>query len=635
MGVRRRTLPGAEDIPADFQQRIRLARDLAHKNLREAQAHQKGQYDRRAKEREFEPGQRVLVLLPTSTSNLLTQWQGPFEILRRVGPVDYEVHRPGHLREKQIYHVNLLWEWWDPEGCAAFSEAEDEELGPQGPERGMEPTSENTPVRLGEELTLAQQQEARTLIDEFRGVFCEEPGWVRNTCHAIKTPPGAIVRERWRSIPHHLWETVRKEVESMLQLGVIRPSRSPWRSPLVPVRKPDGSLRLCMDYRHLNAMVVFDVFPMPHVAELVERIGDARYISTLDMAKGYWQIPVAKRDRQKMAFGTPWGLYKFLRMPFGLHSTATTFQRLMDQILVPHTEYAATYIDDIIIYTQTWEQHLGALRAVLVELRCVGLTANPRKCTFAQKETKYLGFLVGRGTIKPLANKVEIIRNFTAPQDCCQLWSFLGLTNYYRRFVPHFAELAAPLLGALKGRKTGVVRWTEEMIQSFEKLKRALCEDVIIHTPDFQKPFILQTDASETAVGAVLTQGGGGERPVAYASRKLLPAEKRYATIERECLAIWWAVDYFRYYLIGREFTLVTDHAPLKWLSTAKSDNARITRWALELQPYKFRVTYRPGKTNTVADFLCRCGNEDQAGDQKDPGKGWTDPTVFLASLYE
>ncbi|KYO44938.1 hypothetical protein Y1Q_0023002 [Alligator mississippiensis] len=259
---------------------------------------------------------------------------------------------------------------------------------------------------------------------------------------------------------------------------------------------------------------------------------------------------------------------------------------------------------------------MGALWAVLTELRRIGLTTNPRKCSFAQKETKYLGFLVGRGTIKPLADKVEIIRNFTAPQDCRQLRSFLGLTNYYRRFVPHFAELAAPLSGALKGRKTGVDRWSEEMRQSFEKLKRALCEDVIIHTPDFQKPFILQTDVSETAVGAVLTQEeGGGERPVAYASRKLLLAEKRYATIEHECLAIRWAVDYFRYYLMGREFTLVTDHAPLKWLSTAKSDNARITQWALALQPYKFHVTYRPGKTNTVADFLSRCGNEDQAGD--------------------
>ncbi|KYO38188.1 hypothetical protein Y1Q_0007296 [Alligator mississippiensis] len=365
--------------------------------------------------------------------------------------------------------------------------------------------------------------------------------------------------------------------------------------------------------------------------KLVERIEDSRYISTLDLAKGYWHLPVAKEDRLKTAFGTPWGLNEFIRMPFGLHGAAATFQRLMDQILAPHAEYAAAYIDDIVIYTRTWEQHKSTLRAILTELRHTGLTANPRKCALAQKETKYLGFLVGRGMIKPLADKVETIHNFTAPQDCRQLQSFLGLTNYYRRFVPHFAELPTPLSEALKGRKTGAVRWTREMAQSFERLKMALCEDVIIHTPDFRKPFILQTDTSETAVGAVLTQEEeGSERPVTYASRKLLPAEKRYATIDHECLAIQWAVDHFRYYLMGREFKLITDHAPLKWLSTAKTDNARITQWALALQPYKFYIIHWPRKTNTVADFLSRCRGEDQTGGQGGQEKGWTDTTGTL-----
>ncbi|KYO47469.1 hypothetical protein Y1Q_0019606 [Alligator mississippiensis] len=258
--------------------------------------------------------------------------------------------------------------------------------------------------------------------------------------HTIKTPPGAIVREKWRPILHHLLDAVREEVNSMLQLGVVRPSRSPWRSPLVPVRKPDGSLRLCVDYRRLNALATFDAFPMPQIDELIEKIGEAQYISTLDLAKGYWQIPVASADWPKMAFGTPWGLYEFVKMPFGLHGAAATFQRLMDRLLAPHAEYAVAYIDDIIIYSPTWTHHKQALWAVLSELRRAGLTANPRKCTLAKRETKYLGFL---------------------------------------------------------------------------------------------------TDASETAVGAVLTQEEKGtERQIAYASRKLTQAEKRYATIERECLAI-------------------------------------------------------------------------------------------------
>ncbi|KYO21829.1 hypothetical protein Y1Q_0000515 [Alligator mississippiensis] len=247
----------------------------------------------------------------------------------------------------------------------------------------------------------------RKVIRKFQDVFSKEPGWFRGAVHTIKTPPGAIVREKWRPIPHHLLQAVREEVSSMLRLGVVRPSQSPWRSSLVPVHKSDGSLRLCIDYRRLNALAVFDTFPMPQVDELIEWIEEAQYISTLDLAKGYWQIPVAPADQPKTAFGTPWGLYKFVRMPFGLHGVAATFQRLIDQLLAPHAGYATAYIDDINIYSPTWAHHKQAIRAILSELRQAGLTANPQKCSLAKRETKYLGFLVGRGTIRPLADKVE------------------------------------------------------------------------------------------------------------------------------------------------------------------------------------------------------------------------------------
>ncbi|XP_059582206.1 uncharacterized protein LOC132243291 [Alligator mississippiensis] len=458
-----------------FQQRIRTAQNIARENLRDAQARQKERYDNNTRERVFEPGQRVLVLLPTSTSRFLTQWQGPFEILRRVGPVDYEVHQPGHHQEKQIFHVNLLREWKEPTGWVTFVEAEGEDLGPQGQQReGTLSNEVQQLIGVGEDLSELQKQETRKVIQEFRDVFRIEPGWVHGAMHTIKTPSGAIVREKWRPIPHHLLDAMREEVNSMLQLGVVRPSRSPWRSPLVPIRKPDGSLRLCVDYRRLNALATFDAFPMPQVDKLIERIGEAQYISTLDLAKGYWQIPVALADRPKTAFGMPWGLYEFVRMPFGLHGAAATFQRLTDRLLAPHAEYAAAYIDDIIIYSPTWTHQKQALRAVLSELRQARLTANPRKCALAKRETKYLGFLVGRGTIRLLADKVKTVRNFPAPQNCRQLRSFLGLTNYYRRFVPHFSELMAPLTEALKGRKNGAVRWTEHMEQCFRKLKQAL-----------------------------------------------------------------------------------------------------------------------------------------------------------------
>lgn len=231
---------------------------------------------------------------------------------------------------------------------------------------------------------------------------------------------------------------------------------------------------------------------MPHVTELVEQISSAKFISTLDLAKGYWQIPVASRDQPKTVFRTPWGLYKFVRMPFGLHGTAATFQRLMECILAPQTEYADAYIDDIVIFTQSWTQHQQALVAVLTELRKTGLTANPQKCSIAQKQTKYLGFLVGQRTIRLLADKVQAVNKFQAPQTYKQLQSFLGLTNYYRRFVLQFPELAAPLSEALKGPCKKGTKWTGEMMRSFPLLKKALCEDIVIHMPDFEKPFVLQ-----------------------------------------------------------------------------------------------------------------------------------------------
>ncbi len=346
---------------------------------------------------------------------------------------------------------------------------------------------------------------------------------------------------------------------------------------------------------------------MPRVDELLDRLGTARFYSTLDLTKGYWQIPLSPLSKEKSAFTTPFGLYQFVTLPFGLFGAPATFQRLMDKILRPHTAYAAAA--DIIIYSQDWQRHMVHLREVLRALRGAGLTANPKKCAIGRVEVRYLGFHLGHGQVRPQIDKTAAIAACPRPKTKKEVRQFLGLAGYYRRFVPDYSELTSPLTDLTKKEVPDTVPWTERCQQVFTQVKAALCGGPLLHSPDFSLPFLLQTDASDRGLGAVLTQEiGGEERPVLYISRKLSKRETMYSTIEKECLAIRWAVLTLRYYLLGREFTLCSDHAPLQWLHHMKDTNARITRWYLALQPFKFKVIHRPGTQMTVADFLSRNG---------------------------
>ncbi len=402
---------------------------------------------------------------------------------------------------------------------------------------------------------------------------------------------------------------VQSELEAMLEMGVIEESHSDWASPIVLVPKTDGSVRFCVDYSKVNAVSKFDAYPMPRVDELLDRLGTARFYSTLDLTKGYWQIPLSPLSKEKSAFTTPFGLHQFVTLPFGLFGAPATFQRLMDKILRPHTAYAAAYLDDIIIYSQDWQRHMVHLREVLRALRGAGLTANPKKCAIGRVEVRYLGFHLGHRQVRPQIDKTAAIAACPRPKTKKEVRQFLGLAGYYRRFIPDYSELTSPLTDLTKKEVPDTVPWTERCQQVFTQVKAALCGGPLLHSPDFSLPFLLQTDASDRGLGAVLTQEmGGEERPVLYISRKLSKRETMYSTIEKECLAIRWAVLTLRYYLLGREFTLCSDHAPLQWLHRMKDTNARITPWYLALQPFKFKVVHRPGTQMTVAHFLSRNG---------------------------
>ncbi|KAI2645187.1 Retrovirus-related Pol polyprotein from transposon 17.6 [Labeo rohita] len=573
-----------------MRERIDRIMPLVREHLSKAQQAQQRHFNRAAQPREFQPGDRVMVLVPTSACKFLASWKGPYTITEKVGPVTYRLRQPGRRRSEQLYHINLLKKWVGTrDQLAALS------------------LTDPVVVDINPHLSAAQKTELQHLVGQYPDVFSSRPGQTNVIQHDIRTPPGVIVRQRPYRVPEARRQAIEEEVQEMLKLGVIEPSRSPWSSPIVMVPKPDGTLCFCNDFRRLNEVSQFDGYPMPRVDELLDRLGRARYISTLDLTKGYWQVPLTQTAKEKTAFTTPSGHWQYRSLPFGLHGAPATFQRMMDILLRPHQNYAAAYLDDVVVHSEAWEDHLDRLRRVLSELRRAGLTANPRKCHLALSEAKYLGFQVGRGLIRPQEKKVEAILTAPKPETKTQVRAFLGLAGYYRCFIPNFSSLAAPLTDLTRKGQPEKTRWTAATEEAFASLKAALTSSPVLRAPDFSCPFLLQTDASDTGLGAVLSQvQEGEEHPIIYISRKLSPAERNYATVEKEALAIKWAVLELRYYLLGRKFTLVTDHAPLQWMARAKDTNARVTRWFLALQDFHFEVRHRAGATNANADGLSR-----------------------------
>ena len=400
---------------------------------------------------------------------------------------------------------------------------------------------------------------------------------------------------------------LKAEVDAMLAAGIIVPSTSPWASPVVLVTKPDSSKRVCVDYRPLNEATVRDAFPLPRIDDTLDRLGGSTFFSKIDLASGYWQVPMDPADQAKTAFITPFGLYEFTRMPFGLRNAPAAFQRLMTEVLGSLLyDFSLVYIDDIIIYSATYADHLKHISAVLDRLQAYGLHARISKSEFAAPSLLYLGYVVTRDGLKPNPAKVEAIKLLPPPANVPELRRFLGMTGYYRRFVAGYASIAEPLVALSRGNTPW--SWTPACASAFETLRSHLCSAPVLAYPDWSRPFLLQTDASDVALGAVLAQvnDDGVEQPVAYASRTLSAPERNYSATDRECLAVVWAVGLHRPYLHGSPFTIVTDHSALTWLQRLKDPTGRLARWLLTLQEYDFQIVHKPGRQHTNADYLSR-----------------------------
>ncbi|GES72730.1 retroviral-like aspartic protease 1 [Rhizophagus clarus] len=418
--------------------------------------------------------------------------------------------------------------------------------------------------------------------------------------HGIDTGNAVPVKQRFYRTSYKNQLFIKEEIQRLLKAGLIVPSRNQWTSPVVVVEKKNGKKRLCVDYRKLNKVTKRDCYPLPRIDDMLETLSGSQWFSSLDLASGFWQVELDQKDREKSTFITRFSTYEFTVMPFGLCNASATFQRLMDIVLRDILwQFVVVYIDDINVGSKTFEEHLLHLEQVFSRLAQAGLKLSPEKCFFFKDEIPFLGHVVSRHGIQTDPEKLRVIKEFPIPKDLTQLRGFIALASYYRKFVKNFSRIVEPLNRLLK-KNTPFV-WGNDQVDSFEYLKTCLMTPPILSYPNFEKPFILYTDASTFALGAILSQKNEDkkERVIAYASRTLGKHERNYGITELECLAVVWAVKHFHHYLHGQKFTVITDHAALRYLLNLSNPTGRLGRWLMFLNSYNLEIINRPGKQHT------------------------------------
>ena len=398
-----------------------------------------------------------------------------------------------------------------------------------------------------------------------------------------------------------------KALNKLTKQGSIRPSTSPWASPIVLVRKKNGKVRPCVDYRRLNNVTKRDAFPLPRIQDCLDSVSGAKYFTTLDITSAYNQIPVKAADIPKTAFVTKYGLYEYTTMPFGLCNAPATFERVIELALSGlQWVFCLIYLDDIIIFSQSISENLSRLRCVLERLQKANLKLQPEKCCLLQRQVRFLGHVVSDKGLQPDPQNIEKVVNWPTPITVSQVRGIVALGSYYRRFIQGYSKLVKPLVQLTeKGRQ---FEWTENCNMAFQKLKEALTSAQIMSFPIDGGKFILDTDACDVSIGAVLSQIQEGEvRVISYGSRSLNKAERNYCVTDRELLALKFFCEYYRQYLLGYPFLIRTDHQALKWLFSLKEPKNRIARWIEILSEFNFTIEHRSGKQHANADGMSRC----------------------------
>ena len=678
----------------EFASRLKSACQTAVKSIQTQQQKSKVLFDRHARRRVLRPGDKVLLLLPTHMKKLMLRWKGPYTVTKRFDADHYAVQVD---EQERRYHINLLKlykeddeahrdpalalpaataalpiasvtpvlkhygapavpieggeedmpvaieeeraTWYDPEAplhlatALAIEEAHAPVQDGKDPAIPTEGTETYVDCKLDPALSNEQTDDLYRLLASYNDVLTDLPGRTDALEHDIRLVDDKPFRHSY-AMPHHLSKQLKEDLEKWLQLGIVEPSDSPYCSPMLAVRKKDGSHRFCLDCRQLNARTIFDGEPIADPALIFTKLAKAEYLTKMDLASGFWQVPLSERAKSYTSFSCRHGLYQFRVMPFGLVNAPGCFSRLM-RIVLRGIENVSCYIDDILIHASDWKSHQETLKKVLQRLRQHGLHLKPSKCDLGYRSLQYLGHIVGHGQKAPVEDKVRAIQELEKPVNVTQLRSFLGSVGYYQQFIPSFNSIAAPLHELLKGRikKSTPLAWTPAAETAFGKLREALAGQPVLQLVDPELPFVLQTDASDEGIGAVLLQPRASDprelAPVLYASRRLKAAERNYATIEKEALAIYWAIKKFEVYLYGREFVLWTDHRPLLYLQSADRLNPRLKRWAMYLTLFPFTSKHIEGDSNHLADLLSRRAipEAQSSGKTASSGKPGAQPT--------
>jgi len=414
------------------------------------------------------------------------------------------------------------------------------------------------------------------------------------------------IRQTLRCHPIAQLPLIDQQVEELIKNDIVEPAASRWASNIVLVKKKDGSYRLCIDYRAVNAVTYKDSYPLPHIDTYLGSMDGAVWFTTLDLRSGYHAIPIRKEDRDKTAFITRRGCFRYKVMPFGLTCVPALFQRLMDLVLCGLTYNSVlVYLDDIVVFSRDFDTHMNRLQEVLDRLRQANLKLHPSKCHLFQRRVAFLGHVISHRGVEVQTEKIAAVRDWPRPQNVSELRSFLGLCSYYRRFVHKFADIAAPLHELQ--RKNAPFVWQEEQESAFNRLKEVLTSAPVLGVPRDEGMFTVDSDASSVGIGAVLSQQQEGrEVVIAYASRALSEAEKYYDVTRKELLAVVFALKTFKQYVLGRKFVIRTDHSALQLLRKTPEPMGQQARWLTFIELFDFEIQHRSGARHGNADGLSR-----------------------------
>ena len=522
---------------SDFRNRLSRACEVARSNLKTSQGKMKARYDNHVIDRKFKPGDKVLALLPIPGRPLQARYFGPYTIDKKTSDLNYIINTPGRRKNKQMCHVNMLKQYFDrdssiskpitvvntvPQESNVFEpEVHSDFIDKSDPGPSKLENSDilrNLNNKLSH-LEPSQQEELKQLIHEYEHLFPDIPTRTDKIYHDVIVEDSKPIKQHPYRMNPLKQKYLRDEVKYLLENDFIEPSQSNYSSPCILVPKSNGTYRMCTDYRKVNSVTKTDSFPIPRIDDCIDKVGNSKYVTKFDLLKGFWQVPLTDRAKEVSAFATPNGLYKYKVMPFGMKNSPATFQRLVNNVICG-LDGCDAYIDDVIIYSDSWSDHLQSIRKFFDRLSKAKLTVNLAKTECCHATVTFLGHLVGQGQVKPLEAKVNAISEFPVPKCKRQLMRFLGMAGYYRKFCKNFSGIAEPLTNLLK--KSTKFKWNDKCQDAFDRLKAILKSAPVLLAPDFDKCFKLAVDASDVGIGAVLLQedNNGIDHPVCYFSKK-------------------------------------------------------------------------------------------------------------------